>query len=157
MRPAALAYAALNGPMRALLRSPLHWIASRNLCLLRYRGRRSGRTYTTPLSFMRTGDRVLLLTSHRTRWSQNFLDGPTDVTVEIGRVPYRGKARTIREDGEELREGVRTFLTAVPRDAVIYGIGLDRDRRPRERDVETAAGRVVLVEVTLTGRAAAGA
>jgi len=147
MRIQSLLYATINPPMRALLRSPLHGLASSNLCLLRYRGRRSERLFETPLSFMREGNLVRMLSSHETRWWLNFLDGPVDVEVEIARETYRGRAEAITEDGERLRNGIRRFLTAVPRDAVVYGIKLDRDRRPREQDIETAAGHIVLVEI----------
>ena len=149
MRLQSLLYATLNPPMRALLRSPLHRIASSNLCLISYKGRRSGRAFTTPLSFMREGKIVRLLSSHQTRWWLNFQDGPTDVEVEIAQETFQGRAEAILEDGDRLRDGVRTFLTAVPRDARVYGIKLDRDRRPREADVERAAGHVVLVEIKL--------
>ena len=149
MRLQSLLYATLNPPMRALLRSPLHRIASSNLCLISYKGRRSGRAFTTPLSFMREGKIVRLLSSHQTRWWLNFQDGPTDVEVEIAQETFQGRAEAILEDGDRLRDGVRTFLTAVPRDARVYGLKLDRDRRPREADVERAAGHVVLVEIKL--------
>ena len=149
MRVQSLLYATLNPPMRALLRSPFHSVASRNLCLISYKGRRSGRAFTTPLSFMREGNRVLLLSSHQTRWWLNFIDGPVDVDVEIARKTYPGKAEAILEDGDRLRDGVRTFLFAVPRDAMVYGIKLDRDRKPREEDIARAASHVVLVEIEL--------
>lgn len=149
MRIQSLLYAAINPPMRALLRSPLHRVASQNLCLLRYRGRRSGRAFETPLSFMREGSLVRMLSSRETRWWLNFMDGPVDVEVEIARETHRGRAEAITEDGDRLRSGVRAFLTAVPRDAFVYGIELDRDRRPRQQDIENAAGHVVLVEIEL--------
>ncbi|MBJ18650.1 MAG: nitroreductase family deazaflavin-dependent oxidoreductase [bacterium] len=149
MRIQSLLYATLNPPMRALLRSPFHRIASASLCLISYRGRRSGRPFTTPLSFMREGKIVRLLSSHETRWWLNFMDGPVEVEVEIAREIFHGRAVTVLEDGERLREGVRTFLTAVPRDAMIYGIKLNRERRPREEDIASAAGHVVLVEIEL--------
>ena len=150
MRIQNLLYAALNPLVRGLLQSPLHGIASANLCVFSYRGRRSGRNFTTPLSFMREGSMVRLLSSHNTRWWNNFLDGPVDVEIEIARETFRGKARTILEDGEAFRGGVRAFLTAVPRDAKVYGIKLDADRKPREDDIARAAGHVVLVEVELS-------
>ena len=146
-------YAALNPVMTGLLRSPIHGIASRNLCLLTYRGRRSGRTITTPLSFMREGDTVRLLTSQRTRWWLNFRDAPADVELEIARQHFRGRARAITEDGDRYRDGIRRFLTSVPRDAPVYGIQLDKQRRPREESLAKAAGHVVLVEVELEGSA----
>ncbi len=158
----ALFYRALNVPMRALLRSPLHGIASSNLCVLSYRGRRSGRRFETPLSYVRVpaeGDgRVLLLSSVDTGWWTNFLPPKGDSgwrgePVEIlaaGEI-LRGRARTIQHDRERLREGVLRFLTALPRDAVVYGIGLGDDRRPKAADLSRALARLVMVEVELDG------
>jgi hypothetical protein len=98
---------------------------------------------------MREGNLVRLLSSRETRWWLNFKDEAVDVEVEIARETFKGKALSILEDGDRLRNGVRTFLTEVPRDAVVYGIKLDGDRKPRESDIETAAGHVVLVEIEL--------
>ncbi len=149
MRLQSLLYATLNPPMRALLRSPLHGIASRNLALLSYRGRRSGRTFVTPLSYVREGTLVRFLSSHNTRWWTNFRDGPTPVEVEIARQTHSGVARVWDQDSETLRHGVKSFLTALPRDAMVYGIRLDADRKPREADLAKAGDHVVLVEVEL--------
>lgn len=151
MRLESFLYATLNPVVSALLRSPIHGIASANLCVFSYRGRRSGRSFSTPLSFMREGSTVRLLSSHNTRWWNNFLDGPVDVEIEIARKMFHGKAQTSVEDSEAFRDGVRAFLTAVPRDARVYGIKLDSDRKPREEDIARAAGHVVLVEIALTG------
>jgi hypothetical protein len=154
MRLRQLLYEALNVPMRALLRSPFHGVASRNLCILRYRGRRSGRRYETPLSYVREGERVWLLSSRDTRWWTSFTPGPgvpAPVEVLAAGTVLRGRARTIQHERERLRETARRFLTALPRDAMVYGIGLDRARRPKEDDLERALGRLVLVEVELEG------
>jgi hypothetical protein len=153
-------YEALNVPMRALLRSPLHGVASRNLCIVRYAGRRSGRRYETPLSYVRDGARVLLLSSRDTRWWTNFVpeaggtkaaDPADDPAVEVlveGEW-LAGRARTIHHDREKLRADLRLFLTALPRDAVVYGIRLDGDRKPREDSLEQALPRIVMVEIRL--------
>jgi hypothetical protein len=44
---------------------------------------------------------------------------------------------------------VTRFVTALPRDAVVYGIKLDRKQRPVESSVAAAAPRLVLVSVAL--------
>ena len=149
MRAMDYFYRALNVPMRALLRSPFHGVMSGDLCLLTYRGRRSGKAFTIPLSYVRGGDVVRLLSSDRTRWWKNFLGDGADVEVTLRGKTFEGRAQSVVEDGDRLRDGVRGFLTALPRDAVVYGIKLDGDRKPREADIETAAGHVTLVEITL--------
>ena len=154
MRIQAALFNALNVVMRPLLRSPLGRLAPANLCLLSYRGRKSGRSYTTPLSYMRDGSLVRLLSSHETRWWHNFLAEPLDVELEIDGESFRGRARALVDEGARLRDGVRAFLTAVPRDAVVYGIKLDDERRPREEDIAKVGGRVVLVEVEIEAQGA---
>lgn len=154
----------LNPMMRATLRSPFHGIASGTLGILHYEGRRSGRPYEVPLSYVRDVDdqgrgRVRFLSSHNTRWWFNFRtdeatgtepgSSGTPVVVELARERLSGTATLFEEDGEALRRGVLDFLTALPRDASIYGIGLDAQRRPREADIDAAGGHVVLVEVAL--------
>jgi len=142
-------YKLLNVPMTALLRSPLHGIASRNLCVLGYRGRKSGRRITTPLSYVRDGECVRLLTSVDTNWWKNFTGEAQPVELEIAGERLTGRAIALRDPDPGHRDGVRTFLTALPRDAFVYGIGLDGSRRPKEADLERQAGHVVLVEITL--------
>ena len=43
-----LAYKVANPVMKALLRSPLHGLVSKNIALLHFRGRKSGRDFVTP-------------------------------------------------------------------------------------------------------------
>jgi hypothetical protein len=100
-------YKTLNPVMTALLGSPLHGIASSSIALLHFRGRKSGRESVTPLSYTRENDTVRFLSAHT----------------------YTGRARLWDGDSEQLREGVHRFLSALPRDAKVYGIKLDEGRR----------------------------
>ena len=81
-----------------LLRSPLRRLVGSGLLLLTYRGRRSGRIYTTPVEFVGGGDCLLVLVAHpeRKQWWRNVAADPTvrvlvdgcersaTATVEIG-------------------------------------------------------------------------
>ena len=144
-----LLYKALNPVMTALLRSPLHGITSNNIALLHFCGRKSGREFVTPLSYTREGNTVRFLSAHSTRWWMNLRGEPALVSIEIARETFTGKARLFDGDSEPLREGVRRFLTALPRDAKVYGIKLDGSRRPVEESIAKAAPELVLVEVEL--------
>ena len=142
-------YKVANPLVKALLRSPLHGIASGNIALLHFRGRKSGREFVTPLSYVREKGTVCLLSAHGTRWWMNLREEGTPVSIEIARETVTGKARLWDGDSEALRERVRRYLTALPRDAKVYGIKLDESNRPVEGSLAEVAPELVFVEVTL--------
>jgi len=112
----------LNPMMRSLLRSPLHGITSHNIGIVHFSGRKSGRKLSTPLSYTREGNIVRLLSNHNTRWWLNFRGDGVKVEMEIARQRYPGTAVLLEGDSEALREGVRRFIHALPRDAKVYGL-----------------------------------
>ena len=142
-------YKIANPFVKALLRSPLHGIASKNVALLHFRGRKSGREFVTPLSYVRENGTVCLLSAHSTRWWMNLREEGTPVSIEIARETLTGKARLWDGDSEALRERVRRYLTALPRDAKVYGIKLDESKRPVEESLAEVAPELVFVEVEL--------
>ena len=149
MRIQNLIYALLNPIVRGLLRSPLHGLGSGSLAILCYQGRRSKRNFATPLSYVRKDDVVRFLSSRETRWWTNFRDGLTPVEVEIGGKCFSGQARLLEKNNAALIDGVRFFLSELPRDARVYGGGLDSERKPLETALQQAADHLILVEVAL--------
>lgn len=139
----------VNPVMRALLRSPIHAVVSGNIAILHYQGRRSGRSFNTPLSYVREADTVLLLSSLNTGWWKNFRDGAAAVEVEIGGRRHAGTAVLHEGDTDALRDGVRRFLIALPRDAIVYGVKLDKSKRPIDASIADTAPRLVVVEISL--------
>ena len=142
-------YKVANPFVKALLRSPLHGIASKNVALLHFRGRKSGREFVTPLSYVRANGTVCLLSAQGTRWWMNLREEGTPVSIEIARETVTGKARLWDGDSEALRERVRRYLIALPRDAKVYGIKLDESNRPVEESLAHVAPELVFVEVEL--------
>jgi deazaflavin-dependent oxidoreductase (nitroreductase family) len=135
--------------MKTLLRSPLHRIASRGVALLHFRGRKSGREFVTPLSYVRDGETVTFLSAHGTGWWKNFRDGDVAVSVEIARETHTGNAQLWESDSDQLRDRVRDFLCALPRDAKVYGIKLDDNKQPIEASIAEKAHELVIVQVEL--------
>ena len=84
-----------------------------------------------------------------TRWWRNFRGADAAVEVEIARRRYPGTAHLLEGDSEELREGVRHFINALPRDAMVYGLKLDSDKKLVESSLDPVAQRLILVEVDL--------
>ena len=63
----------VNGPMRAVLRLPFPTPLSANLMLVSYTGRKSGKAYLQPVSYVRDGE--TLLTPGGGRWTLNLAGG----------------------------------------------------------------------------------
>ena len=139
----------LNPVMRGLLCSPLHGIASHNIGIVHFTGRKSGRKLNTPLSYTREGNIVRLLSNQSTRWWLNFRGEEVRVEMEIARQRYPGTAILLEGDSEELRGGVRRFISALPRDAKVYGLELDANRAVVEASLATIAEQLILVEIRL--------
>ena len=76
-------YRIINVVVRALLRSPLHGLLGRRILLLALRGRKSGRSLSVPLSYLRDGEGFLLFTSGD--WSAwwKHSEGGAPVTARV--------------------------------------------------------------------------
>ena len=139
----------LNPLIRGLLRSPAHGITSHNIGIVHFTGRKSGRKLSTPLSYTREGDIVRLLSNQNTRWWLNFRGEGARVEMEMARQRHPGTAILMESDSEALREGVRRFIRALPRDAKVYGLELDTNGEVIETSLESIAEQLILVEIRL--------
>jgi hypothetical protein len=48
--------------MKLVLRSPAHGVVSKTILLITFTGRKSGKTYTTPVSYSQFDDQVYVFT-----------------------------------------------------------------------------------------------
>ena len=139
----------VNPVIRGLLNSPMHGLVSGNIAVLHFTGRKSGRALSTPLSYTREGNTVRLLSSQNTRWWHNFRGRDVGVEIELAGERLPGTAHLLEGDSDALREGVTRFLTMLPRDAKVYGIKLDKNKRPVPDSLAAKAADLILVEITL--------
>jgi deazaflavin-dependent oxidoreductase (nitroreductase family) len=94
-----------------LLRSPLHPLASGSLLLITYRGRSSGRRFTTPVMYAEREGTLTIFVGHseRKRWWRNFRGGG-EVEVRL-----RGRCRRAQADIVRDSAAVETYLARYPR------------------------------------------
>ena len=112
-----------------LLRSPLHALMSGSVLLLTFEGRKSGRTYTTPVSYIRDGEDVLLVAARGHSWWRN-LRGGAPVRVRI-----RGRdEETVAEalEGASAEVALLAMLRAVPAYRRYWKVELGPNGRPRD-------------------------
>jgi hypothetical protein len=121
-------------------------MASRSVMLITFTGRKSGKQYTTPISYLREGDLVTAFTG--AKWWRN-LDGGESVTLNIKNREYQGFADVIADDKEAVAKGLQAFLRVVRFDARFYNVEFDDDGEPNWEDVQQAAQRCVMLKIQL--------
>lgn len=138
----------MNEMMKRLLRTPGvgSWLG-RRVALITWTGRRSGRRYTTPVSYYRNHGEVTLLTKRFRTWWRNFAEQP-DVELRLAGEDITGCARASVGDEDALPRLIG-FLEHNAMDAKAFGVKLDADGRIDERDARALLPQVVVIEITL--------
>jgi deazaflavin-dependent oxidoreductase (nitroreductase family) len=120
-----------NPIVAGILRSPLHAAMSNSTMLLTFSGRKSGRTYTTPVNYVCDGDELFVVGSRGHSWWKN-LRGDAVVSVRVRGREMRGEADAF--EGEAAEEGLLAVLRAVPAYRRYWKVELGEDDRPQEPD-----------------------
>jgi deazaflavin-dependent oxidoreductase (nitroreductase family) len=140
---------------------PLRWALgrgsggplARNLLLLRFRGRTSGRWYTTPVGYAREGDSVVIVTSPTYSWWKNVRGG-ADVDVRLDGAWRAGRARIVGPDDPEYEATVALQVRRRgPGMLRGFGVNVDDAGLVAPADREAGAARAHLVRVELAGPA----
>ncbi len=136
----------VNRTMKFVLRSPVHGIVSKTILLITFTGRKSGKTYTTPVSYSQNGDQVYIF-SHADWWKNLRSGAPVSLRIQ-GR-ELQGLAEAVAEDKSAVATGLAAHLRKVPSDARYYGVTFDDHRNPRAEEIEKAAQSVVMIRIRL--------
>ena len=127
-----------NPFVSALLRSPAHSLLSGKFMLISVTGRKSGRTYTTPVNYVREGDEMTVISRRGRAWWRNLAD-PAPVLVQLRGKRQAGVAQVLALDGPGLVEAVNGFYAKM---------GL----HPDPAKIESSAAECVVVRVELEGK-----
>ena len=135
----------VNRFIRALLRSPLHGLMSKNTMLLGFTGRKTGKRYVIPIRYAREGNRVTCFTD--SKWWIN-LRGGAPVEMLIGGQTRPGVATTIA-DPSTVEQRLSEFLHEMPGDSKYYGVRRNSDGLPNTDDIRSAAEFTTMVQIAL--------
>lgn len=141
-----------NNIPKLLLRSPLHGIMSQKLMLLTFTGRKSGKQYTVPISYVQQGQTLLVASDHP--WWKN-LQGKVNVHIWLRGKERIGEASAIADD-DAVAELYRIILTENPTHGRFMAIKRGSDGQPDPKDLRRAMERgmavikIKLVEANMT-------
>jgi deazaflavin-dependent oxidoreductase (nitroreductase family) len=136
----------VNSAMKFVLRSPVHGMVSKTVLLITFAGCKSGKTYTTPVSYSQSGDQVYIFT-HANWWKNLRSEAP--VTLRMRGRELQGLPESVARDKQAVAAGLAAHLRKVPSDARYYGVTFDDHGNPNAEEVEKAAQTVVMIRVQL--------
>ncbi|WP_245966514.1 hypothetical protein [Sphaerisporangium album] len=93
------------------LRSSPRWgrLVSRRLTVVTYTGRRSGRTFSTPVAFRRSGETVTIGVQFpdAKKWWRNFVDEGGPISLQLDGIDRTGHAVATRDEAGRVTVTVR--------------------------------------------------
>ena len=81
-----------------LLRSPLRSLVDKQTMLITVTGRKSGKHYTFPVSYIRDGETLLIISQRNRTWWRNLRDG-APVTIFLQGHVWRARGDTFTNTG----------------------------------------------------------
>lgn len=138
----------LNPIMKSVLKSPFHSMLSGQIMIISFAGRKTGQSYSTPVSYCQENGSVYCFT--HAGWWKNLVGG-AKVRLLIRGQEHVGTAVPICEDRERKTAGLGKLLTAVPFDARFYGVAMDKQGNLDQNDLERGADNATMIEVRLDG------
>jgi deazaflavin-dependent oxidoreductase (nitroreductase family) len=138
----------VNQVVSVLLRTPgiQRWLG-RSVALVRFRGRKTGRLYTTPVSYYGKGGTILVLSRIDRSWWKNLEEKP-DVELRLAGRTFRGLARASVGDEAEI-PALASFLETRRADAKAFGVSFTRDGRADPKDVRDLLARLAVIRISL--------
>ncbi|GAB0107190.1 nitroreductase/quinone reductase family protein [Nocardia sp. JMUB6875] len=100
---AAQLVSSINSGVVALTKAPVIGpFLGRGFVVITYTGRRSGKTFSTPVNYVRRGDEIVIGVAlpDRKSWWRNFLGEGGPISLRLNGVDRSGHAVTHRDNGQ---------------------------------------------------------
>ncbi len=133
-----------NAFMRTLLCSPLHGLMSGSMLLIGVTGRKTGKSYVTPVNYLADGDELLIVSLRARTWWRNARSGAVTLRLRGADVP--AQARVI-EDEAGVAAQLVDYLHRAPKLARYFGVRVDAQSEPLAEDIARAARERVVIRV----------
>ena len=129
-----------NDFMSWILRSPFHCMLSNNTMLITVTGRKTGKTYTTPVNYYEEGGNLWIITSRDRTWWRN-VQGGADVKLLLKRKPVNGFAEA-ELDSKAVETHMCDYVKRMPQAAKPMGIRVENGVANTEDVARTAKDRL---------------
>ena len=135
-----------NDFMAWVSRSPLHGMLSNGMMLITITGRKTGKTYTTPVGYYMEGEYLWVITSRERKWWKN-LQGGAKVDLLLKRKPVTGIA-DVELDEKSVLARMSEYLRHIPQAAKQMKVRME-DGKPNQEDVVATAKDRLFVKIKI--------
>jgi len=136
-----------NDFMAWVLRSPFHGMLSNGMMLITVTGRKTGKTYTTPVGYYQEDGYLWIVTSRDRTWWRN-LQGGAPVKLLLKHKPIDGIAET-ELDGRNVETCMFEYIRHIPQSAKPMGIRME-NKTPNSEDIARIAKDRLFVKIKLS-------
>jgi deazaflavin-dependent oxidoreductase (nitroreductase family) len=119
----------------ALLRSPLHSLVDKQTMVITVTGRKSGKRYTFPVSYIRDGETLLVISQKDRAWWKNLRNG-AQVTVFLQGHALQARGETLT-DTDMAANILLQILRQVPAYQRLLHLPLDATGQPENPEALT--------------------
>ncbi len=145
MRVPEFMFCVINPIMRFSLRSPIHGIFSKNIMLICYQGRKTGKYYEVPVRYIEKDGIIKCFTDKSAGWWPNLRDNSSVQLCLNGKNSHYKTVVVTSPQEKMVEEELTSYLKDFPHDAVYHDVRLDHDQKPSPGDLEEAAKHTVMV------------
>lgn len=129
-----------------LLHSPLHGLMDKSMILITLTGRKSGKKYTVPVSYVRDGDTLFMISQKEHTWWRN-LRGGAEVTLYLQGHPLKARGEVFT-DTEIVANKLLLFLQHVPGYQRLMHLELAANDQPENPEAfQRFAENIVIVQM----------
>lgn len=128
-----------------ILRSPFHFVISKNLILITLTGRKSGRSISTPTNYLRDKNTLWVISWRERIWWRNLRNG-AELHVLLAGKNLIGKGDVVEEPAL-VSSCLFEYYQKAPRLAKYVHINLDSAGQPVREECEIAAQKLVMVKI----------
>jgi deazaflavin-dependent oxidoreductase (nitroreductase family) len=136
-----------NPLMLWLLRSPLHPLISGSIMAVNYTGRKSGKTFTVPVNYVRVGEELLIVSLSKRTWWRSLRNG-AEVSLRLRGKDLPAHAEVF-EDLTSVAQGLAEIVRADSKWARYLKVKLYAKGDPSMIELDIAARDRVVIRTAL--------
>jgi hypothetical protein len=136
----------LNPITIAIANSPLHFLISHSILVLKFKGVKSGKNYAIPVSYIKVGDnQVCCVTDRPNIWWRN-LKNITEIDIMFKGCSVKTAITIEFENNTSIANKLDAICSHSRIDGFFAGVGY-KNGNPIRQDIDKAAERMTLIEL----------